>query len=643
MTKNREGITLIALVITIIVLLILAGVSIAMLTGQSGVLTQAERAKIASELSGYKEQLNIYVAFKKLNDQNFDEKTLTANKTTLYYNSQEVTEKGSIKTIIPNITDQYLEKLEVIKGDLLIKTKNITEITIAQSLGIEVNPYEIVNGELLSSDGNLLLVDSEGALTIPGSVTKIGEGAFANVSGLRTITIPGTVKEIADNAFSNNPTLENVIMQEGTEKIGNSAFASCINLKNINFPSTIISMGGMCFYNCKSLTDVVLPKNLKNLYSMSFSDCNKLKNVVLNEGLVSIQNNVFAKTAFSSISIPASVTSIGENVFVENVNLETINLTENKSFIYESGMLMPTTRERIIFISDKYLRGITSFSIPNGIANFSLNLQNYSNITEVIIPRTVVNINFSILPISIANVRIDSANSKFNVSEAEKIVYTKDTKELISCYSKETNIELDINGEIGITKLAENSFYHANNARIISIGPTITNIEKGVFTNCKNIQTINLGENISHIDGAFKVSNYSGSVNINPKNNYYTVENDVLYNKAKTELVAVLNEISGNFVMDNFVETIGESAFYNQKKLSTISVSSKLKNIKKLAFSNCTNLTSIDIPNTIETIANDAFSQCINLNKITINKKTNSVLNAPWGATKGMKVVIWNG
>ena len=43
--KNNKGITLIALVITIIVLLILAGVSIAMLTGDNGILTQAERSK----------------------------------------------------------------------------------------------------------------------------------------------------------------------------------------------------------------------------------------------------------------------------------------------------------------------------------------------------------------------------------------------------------------------------------------------------------------------------------------------------------------------------------------------------------------------------------------------------------------------
>ena len=62
MKKNVHGITLIALVITIIVLLILAGVSIAMLTGQNGILTQAQNAKQATEQSGAKEKAELAIA-----------------------------------------------------------------------------------------------------------------------------------------------------------------------------------------------------------------------------------------------------------------------------------------------------------------------------------------------------------------------------------------------------------------------------------------------------------------------------------------------------------------------------------------------------------------------------------------------------
>ena len=54
--KKQRGITLIALVITIIVLLILAGVSIAMLTGNNGILSQAQKASEETKIAEEKEQ-----------------------------------------------------------------------------------------------------------------------------------------------------------------------------------------------------------------------------------------------------------------------------------------------------------------------------------------------------------------------------------------------------------------------------------------------------------------------------------------------------------------------------------------------------------------------------------------------------------
>lgn len=57
MIKGKRGITLIALVITIIVLLILAGVSIAILTGQNGILNQAQKAKEQTEYKSAEEKV----------------------------------------------------------------------------------------------------------------------------------------------------------------------------------------------------------------------------------------------------------------------------------------------------------------------------------------------------------------------------------------------------------------------------------------------------------------------------------------------------------------------------------------------------------------------------------------------------------
>ena len=270
-TKREKGITLIALVITIIVLLILAGVSISMLTGDNGILTQAKVAKISTALSNYKEELEIYKSSKKAEDANFLDSSLTAGKNTLSYNTQKEDERnGNIKSVITQIDEEYMEKLEIIKGGLLINTKDKEEIKIAKRFGIEVNPYDIIDGELISSNGNLLLMDESGTVTIPDSVTKIGEGAFANVSGLKTIIIPGTVKEICNKAFSNNATLEKVIIKDGVEKIGDEAFRECMKLKEINLPDSINYIGPLGFYYCTNLKEITIPPKVENIQEWTF-------------------------------------------------------------------------------------------------------------------------------------------------------------------------------------------------------------------------------------------------------------------------------------------------------------------------------------------------------------------------------------
>lgn len=66
-TKKEKGITLIALVITIVVLLILAGVSISMLAGENGIITQAQESELQTEIGKEKEELNLAVSSVKSN------------------------------------------------------------------------------------------------------------------------------------------------------------------------------------------------------------------------------------------------------------------------------------------------------------------------------------------------------------------------------------------------------------------------------------------------------------------------------------------------------------------------------------------------------------------------------------------------
>ena len=73
--REERGITLIALVITIIVLLILAGVSIAMLTGENGILTQAQNAKNKTEEAEEKEKIQLAITEAQLGDNGYQKLT----------------------------------------------------------------------------------------------------------------------------------------------------------------------------------------------------------------------------------------------------------------------------------------------------------------------------------------------------------------------------------------------------------------------------------------------------------------------------------------------------------------------------------------------------------------------------------------
>lgn len=209
--RKDSGITLITLIITIIILIILAGIFL--LIGDSGILNKAQETKFKTELAKIEEEFKLYVNNKSLENDNFELGTLNAGKNLLTYNTKPEDENGNIKTILTNSNEKYVECFEIIKGELIYNSQNEKELKWALEIGIKINPYLIVDGVLLSSDTNLMLMDENtGTIVVPESVTSIGERTFANVNGMKRIIIPSTVKEIRQNAFYTNATLEEVII-----------------------------------------------------------------------------------------------------------------------------------------------------------------------------------------------------------------------------------------------------------------------------------------------------------------------------------------------------------------------------------------------------------------------------------------------
>ena len=586
-------------------------------------------------------------------NNSFLDESLTAGKNNLFYNTQKEEEqgKGTIKDVVENISDTYFEKMEIIKGELLINTKDNNEIKIAKELGIKVNPYDIdENGVLLSTGNNLALMDESGTVTIPDNVTEIGAGAFAN-EGLKTIIIPGTVKKIQANAFAYNSTLETVIMQEGIEEIGDNAFRECINLKNVILPESLIKLGSATFIYCYSLQEITIPGNVEVLKEYIFTECTSLNKVKISEGVKELRYGAFYKTAFSEITIPSSVEIIGNNVFSANTKLNKITINkkdgEEAKFVYEEGLLMTGNKTSILFASDSYLKSINTFKIPEGITNFSMSISTYNNITKIVIPQSLENISISsagIFPEKIREIEISENNPKFGVSDTDKILYTKDTKEVVLCYSKEEIVDLkDEENLLGILTLGKYSFVATENAKTIILPDSLEDIKAQAFdANFKELEEIRIGKNVSNIDPIFKYSNYKGTVIIDEENENYVVENNILYTKTEPKtLVTVLYKINGEFIIDNSVKIIENQAFHMQTLMSSVVIPDGVISIKG-SFSGCSGLKSIEIPNSVESIGEGCFANCSNLEKVTIyNEKL--LETAPWGATKGDKVIDLQG
>ena len=83
--KDNKGITLIALIVTVIVLIILAGVSISMLTGENGLIGRTGLAKMSTEFASYKEELEQWKMSRTMEDVSFSDDTLSAGKNNLSY------------------------------------------------------------------------------------------------------------------------------------------------------------------------------------------------------------------------------------------------------------------------------------------------------------------------------------------------------------------------------------------------------------------------------------------------------------------------------------------------------------------------------------------------------------------------------
>ena len=108
---------------------------------------------------------------------------------------------------------------------------------------------------------------SDLSITIPNSVTSIGNYAFADCTGLTSIIIPNSVTSIGDYAFYGCTGLTSIDIPNSVTSIGSGAFSGCTGLTSITIPSSVTSIGSGAFSGCTGLTDIYARRTNPEAYN----------------------------------------------------------------------------------------------------------------------------------------------------------------------------------------------------------------------------------------------------------------------------------------------------------------------------------------------------------------------------------------
>ena len=636
--KQNKGITLIALVVSIIVLIILAGVSILMLTGENGIMRRASLAKTSTEFANYKEELEQWKMSKSMEDVGFSDDTLSAGKNNLSYGGEK--KDGNIKTIIPDLKDDYLDEIEVIKGQLVLSTTDNSKINSAKIANVSVNPYEIKDGELVSAGANLDLVSGDGSLTIPENVTKIGSGSFSGVDGLKTVIIPGTVKVIGDDAFSYNTTLEKVIIQDGVKTIGKGAFQSCTKLESIEMTDSVTNIYDSVFAYDDNLQNVKLSNNITKISSGLFQGCSNLLQITIPENVTSIEDLSFtACRKLDNVYIPKNLKILSSGAFRGCSNLNTIIIDkENQNFTIEDNIVYKideTSKSLLISLASNTNR--TEITIPEGVTTLSVGALGYFKKVETLnLPSTLLNMNgwtFDGCGDTLKTITIPESNNTFKV--VDNMILSKNGEILIKASMDRTEITIPSG-----VKTIDAASITGTKIKKVTIGDNVENIESKSFrSGTYNMTEVVIGKKVKNISSQFRQESgfWNVTLTIDSENPNYIVEGNFILSKDRKTLISPINKAS-NVVVPEGVETIENLA---QMEAETIKLPNTIREIKTMIKNFA--LKEISIPSSCTKIDESAFVGCSALETIKIQNKKNSISGAPWGATKGLKVVKWNG